>query len=501
VTILFFLFFRSTEKKKKRKKKSRKRRHRYLPSASAPRKNKPTDRKAVPEAETSVVLVNAEPATATVGGKIYPKCLPKHALKALSSEAEVNEKSNGDGHHDPTQIQNGGKEEEEVRKADKKVPNVDTRVKKGAANGQMTNNNHADRVVDVTQEAVTNGDIPFSDDVKKIVVTKIEDIPTRPDSPKDAAGQWSPLPSSPPPLVAESQHSRKKFERNTFVAASDAKSKRVDTHSHAAGGGGGGGGGGGATRLKFGLLMPSNKRLLQSGGPSTLSTFAELSNKLGPLGHRKNGLKQQAQPLDNKIATASSAAAATFVTASEMMSSTSSGRLPPLKEHIRQIEEAVAAEVASTAAAVAAAASAGGGGSIGAATRNNNEAGGEELDAATDVVDMELEESFVETAGHHRQTSHSRSRSRAHDSRSRSRSRSRRSRRSRSRSYDSHSRSRSRGSYYSRSSSSSRSRSYSSSSSASSYSSRSRSRTRTRSPSIQRRRGSPSFLDKRRITR
>ena len=94
---------------------------------------------------------------------------------------------------------------------------------------------------------------------------------------------------------------------------------------------------------------------------------------------------------------------------------------------------------------------------------------------------------------------------------SKSKSKSEKIRRSKSRSYTC-SRSRSRSySYSSYSRSGSRSRGYSRSRSYSSYSSRSRSRsrstsgsrsrTRSRSPSIQRRRGSPSFLDKRRITR
>lgn len=95
-------------------------------------------------------------------------------------------------------------------------------------------------------------------------------------------------------------------------------------------------------------------------------------------------------------------------------------------------------------------------------------------------------------------TSKSRSKSRSY-SRGRSRSYSS----SRSRSYSSsHSRSRSRSYSYSRSRSRSRRYSYSRSRSRSySYSSySSRSRSRSRSPSIVRRRGSPSFLDRRRIT-
>ncbi|XP_022656509.1 serine/arginine repetitive matrix protein 2-like isoform X3 [Varroa jacobsoni] len=102
-----------------------------------------------------------------------------------------------------------------------------------------------------------------------------------------------------------------------------------------------------------------------------------------------------------------------------------------------------------------------------------------------------------ERSGGGRSRSHSRSRSRSGSARSR-RSRSGSGRRSTSRRPGSRGRSRS----YSRSSYSSRSRSrsrrYSSRSRSRSYT---RSRSRSRSPSIPRRAGSPSFLDKRRITR
>ncbi|KAG8187666.1 hypothetical protein JTE90_005518 [Oedothorax gibbosus] len=95
--------------------------------------------------------------------------------------------------------------------------------------------------------------------------------------------------------------------------------------------------------------------------------------------------------------------------------------------------------------------------------------------------------------------SRSRSTSLASDRSSRSRSYSHRRTKSRSQSY-SRSRSRSKSRSRSRSKSYSRSVSIDSRSRSRSYSSRSRSRTDDRSPSIPRRRGSPSFLDKRRIT-
>ena len=451
------------------------------------------------------------PTTATTaGGKIYPKCLPKHALKSLTTETEAHVNISGDD-------ENGNGITSEISvpvlgglTRDKKLLDTDTRRKKSAAAGgsRFSNGSIAAEVGTAVEDDDITGheDIPFSENGKKIVFSKIEDIPTRPDSPKETPPPvWPPLPPSTPPGHVTEVSSRKKFERNTFVAAVASETRRKgDTNHNAAGGGGGGG----TTRLKFGLNLPSSKRLLQGSGGS--STFAELSNKLGPLGHRKNGLKQLQQQQELK-ASAAAAAGTTFASATEMTSS-SSGRLPPLKEHIRQIEAAVAAEVASTAAAASAAVGVGGGVIVANNNNNNNNNNGgtEEADAATDVVDMELEESFVESTSNRRQltvdpaaTTKQTSKSRSRDSRSRSPSRSRswsRSRRSRSRSYKSYSRSRSRGSFFSgRSSSSSRSRSYSSSSSASSYSSKSRSR--SRSPSIQRRRGSPSFLDKRRITR
>ena len=113
-----------------------------------------------------------------------------------------------------------------------------------------------------------------------------------------------------------------------------------------------------------------------------------------------------------------------------------------------------------------------------------------ELDENEDQVEEEEEEVVYLKTSNSRSKTRSRSRSYSR-SRSRSRSYSYSRSRSRSYSYSSYSRSRSRSYSYSRS----RSRSYS----YSSYSSRSRSR--SRSPSIVRRRGSPSFLDKRRITR
>jgi hypothetical protein len=471
-----------------------------------------------PGALNTPELATQQPAAAD--GKIYPKCLPKHAIQVLSSDAATGGGSNSQSSSNLQNNINNNNYNEQKAISDNNLNDIvgdGSKNKSSTGDGRISNGLKAltSAVVAAVIADEDNEDIPFSQDRKKIVFTKIEDIPTRPDSPPEPQ-HWPPLPpSSPPPpvhgITTEVQQSRKKFERNTFVAAGETRKKGDGATQYGINSGGGNSSAtaavSGTPRLKFGLNMAGNKTRLLQASAGAVSTFAELSNKLGPLGHRKNGLRQQQQQQQQQEVKLS--ATTTFMSASDMVSS--SGRLPPLKEHIRQIEEAVAAEVASTAAAVAAVAAVGGANAV-----NGAGSGVDEADAATDVVDMELEESF-QSSKNRRQLGHGAekekqqfSRSRSDDgirggSRSASRSparswsRGRRSR-SRSRSY-SYSRSpRSAGSS-SYSSSSTRSRSFSSYSSSSSYSYSSRSRSRTRSPSIQRRRGSPSFLDKRRITR
>jgi len=195
------------------------------------------------------------------------------------------------------------------------------------------------------------------------------------------------------------------------------------------------------TKLKFEMKPTSKKnQLVNKTAPSF--TFAELSNRLGPtvnLHNRKVG-----------------------------MTNAKSLGVEARDRNKEEVEEV----------------------GCGAIQSANTVAEDMELDENEDQQVEEEEEEVV-----YLKTSKSRSKSRTRTrsySRSRSRSRSYSYSRSRSRSYSysSYSRSRSRSYSYSRS----RSRSYS----YSSYSSRSRSR--SRSPSIVRRRGSPSFLDKRRIT-
>jgi hypothetical protein len=494
--------YSSSRNKKKKKRKRRHRRRHSSPPADKKRKNDDTKNCNTTEAAETFVSKQETSTTVAPDGKIYPKCLPKHALKSLTPPTE--DGSGGDKQLSDTKNLNNNNNKGGEKKAVDVRKKVDrSRFKNGTAAAAGVVALVAD------EDSGTSEEAPFCQDGKKIVFSKIEDIPTRPDSPASEPPLpppvWPPLPPTSPPRSAEAvlPASRKKFEANTFVAAS-AETRKQGAHAHNNQLGvnnnnnNNSGGAGGAPRLKFGLTLPSNKRLLQAGGGSA-STFAELSNKLGPMGYRKNGLKQPLQQESNKPHSTS-----TFVSAAEVITTSSSGRLPPLKEHIRQIEAAVAAEVASTAAAAAAVVAA-----VSGSTNINNNVTPDEADAATDVVDMELEESFESSNSRQRTLSSAEKEKkpssdgpRGRDSRSRSRSRRSRGRGSQSRS-SFYSRSQSRDSYSSGSSSSSRSRSRSYSSYSSSYSSRSRSRsrTRTRSPSIQRRRGSPSFLDKRRITR
>ena len=213
------------------------------------------------------------------------------------------------------------------------------------------------------------------------------------------------------------------------------------------------------TKLKFEMKTPANSSAAKRNQQvnKTSSTFAELSNRLGPtvsLNNRRVG------PASHKNGGAE-------------------GKDENCKKNgdCKAVENCVEAGTAGEG---------GGGGGIQSA---NTVAEDMEID---ENEDQEVEEIVEEEEEEviYLKTSRSRTKSRSY---SRSRSRSYSSSRSRSRSYSyssSYSRSRSR----SYSSSRSRSRSYS----YSSYSSRSRSR--SRSPSIVRRRGSPSFLDKRRIT-
>ena len=206
------------------------------------------------------------------------------------------------------------------------------------------------------------------------------------------------------------------------------------------------------TPLKFELSFSSKKA---SSETKPLSTFAELSNKLGPtvnLHHRK---------------------LATVISKPEKPTETVIERQADMKENGFEFDVESANCVAED-------------------MDIDDDEDQEESKIETRPIEVVEEEDdevvYVET-----RKSRSKSKSRSY-SRSRSRSYSYSSRsRSRSYSYSSYSRSRSRSR---RSRSYSRSRSRSRSYSYSSYSSRSRSR----SPSIVRRRGSPSFLDKRRIT-
>ena len=226
----------------------------------------------------------------------------------------------------------------------------------------------------------------------------------------------------------------------------------------------------GTARLKFEIQVPRAR-----GGLATtaLSTFAELSNKLPPtvsLNTRK------LPPVPGRDASTTSKVASSGDKSGHTGSSLVTEERSPVKENGFVFDLESANTVAED-------------------MDLDEDEEVEEVKAVEDdeVVFLKASKSRSKSRSYSR--SRSRSRSRSH-SRGRSRSYSYSRSRSRSRSYSyssysSYSRSRSRGYSYSRS----RERSYS----YSSYSSRSVSR--SRSPSIPRRRGSPSFLDKRRITR
>ena len=236
-------------------------------------------------------------------------------------------------------------------------------------------------------------------------------------------------------------------ENPKFINISTTESQMVSTESC----------NGNYTKLKFEMKTGVNNTTAAKRNPQlnkTSPTFAELSNRLGPtvnLNHRKVG------PICHR-----------------------NGGSELRKENCQKEVEA---------------GSESGGGIQSANTvaedMEIDENEDQEVEEVEEVVDEEEDEViYLKTS---RSRTKSRSRSYSH-SRSRSYSSSRS--RSRSYSYSSYSRSRSR----SYSSSRSRSRSYSYSSYSSRSRSRSRTRSRSRSPSIVRRRGSPSFLDKRRIT-
>ena len=270
-----------------------------------------------------------------------------------------------------------------------------------------------ERVIDDNQDLIPD------EDCGKIVFSRIEDIPTQPDNPK--------------------------FISN-FNNESPEDDKYVNDTS-----------GNGYTKLKFEINFPNKKTNLATK-PS--STFAELSNRLGPtvnLNHRK-----LAPPQASNIKT--------NVNGSKDDPSVTSPKEENKSEAV--VENGFEFDIQSA----------------------NTVAEDMDLDDDEDENDVNANEDDDDVV--YLKTSKSRSKSRSYSrSRSRSRSRSYSYSRSRSRSYSysSYSRSRSRRSRYSYSRSRSRSYSYSS------YSSRSRSR--SRSLSIPRRRGSPSFLDRRRITR
>ena len=230
----------------------------------------------------------------------------------------------------------------------------------------------------------------------------------------------------------------------------------------------------GTARLKFEIQVPRAR-----GGLATtaLSTFAELSNKLPPtvsLNTRK------LPPVPGRDASTSSSSK--VATSGERSGHTGSSLVTEERSPVKENGFVFDLESANTVAE----------------DMDLDEDEDEEVEEVKPVEDDEVvflktsksrskSRSFSRSRSRSRSRSHSRGRSRSYSySRSRSRSRS-----YSYSSYSSYSRSRSRGYSYSRS----RERSYS----YSSYSSRSVSR--SRSPSIPRRRGSPSFLDKRRITR
>ena len=266
-------------------------------------------------------------------------------------------------------------------------------------------------------------------DSGRIIFSRIEDIPTQSENPRFVN-------------IADSKIEDK--------VGNGRKSEDVEGCSY--------------TKLKFEINFLNKKPNLAA---KPLSTFAELSNKLGPtvnLNSRKLPPPLNQKPFSNDI--------------SANKSSENGFHFTDEKEKNAVKENGFVFDVASA-----------------NTVAEDMDLDDEDEDVGNVIsVNQEIEDDEIVIL----KTSKSRSKSRS-PSRSRSRSRSRsysysRSR-SRSYSYSSYSRSRSRGYSYSRSRSRSRSYSYSS------YSSRSRSRTRSRSPSIPRRRGSPSFLDKRRITR
>ena len=233
----------------------------------------------------------------------------------------------------------------------------------------------------------------------------------------------------------------------------------------------------GAARLKFEIQVPRAR-----GGLATtaLSTFAELSNKLPPTVSLNTRKLPPVPGRDASTSTSSSKVATSGDKSGHTGSSLVTEERSPVKENGFVFDLESANTVAED--------------------MDLDEDEEEEVEEVKPVEDDEVvflkasksrskSRSFSRSRSRSRSRSHSRGRSRSYSySRSRSRSRS-----YSYSSYSSYSRSRSRGYSYSRS----RERSYS----YSSYSSRSVSRSRSRSPSIPRRRGSPSFLDKRRITR
>merc|ERR550517_134388 len=265
-----------------------------------------------------------------------------------------------------------------------------------------------------------NGD-GMKDSGGGIIVSKIDDIPTRP--------EW--------------------FERQTLTSRAFrevklVETKKVDNNF--------------SSKLKFEFNIPS-KRLALKTNPAA-STFAELSNKLGPTqslsGRRLPALQASTKPAPEAKQTILKQKNPVIAKNDiEPKDQDMSEKLPDIV-HIKDVNGNKSKEKAYS------------------RSRSRSWSGSED------------------GGGRSRSRSETRSRSYTY-SRSRSRSRSYTYSRSRSRSY-------SYSSYYSRSGSRSQSF-YSRSRSRSYYSSySSRSRSRTRSPSIVRRRGSPSFLDKRRIT-
>ena len=288
----------------------------------------------------------------------------------------------------------------------------------------------------ISHDLVFNQEEDLEDDFNdgQITVSKIEDIPTEASNPKFIH-------------ISESNFtSERSFTDANFESS--------------------------YTKLKFEINFPSKK-----SNPTTkpLSTFAELSNKLGPTVNFNNRKLSQIQTPKS-------------VGNGEIAEQGKVDQKPSnLKESLTSNEKPDTLVV-----------------------ENGFSFDLESANTIAEDMDIDDDEDQIDDVGGiieekkpeedddvvYIKTRRSRSKSRSYK-RSRSRSRSYSYSRSRSRSYSyssySHSRSRSRSRDYSYSRSRSRSYSYSS------YSSRSRSR--SRSPSIPRRRGSPSFLDRRRITR